>query len=90
MHARYPLARHNFSDIYTALTFVRPPNSNYGVLKLFGQEVNLFKLRCMPAQVIVDMKGIARYVHYSKSMNDIPWRCKNVLEAGLFESVEGR
>jgi hypothetical protein len=26
----------------------------------------------MPAQVIVDKQGTARYVHYGKSMQDIP------------------
>ena len=42
------------------------------VLKLYGQEINLFKLGRMPAQVIVDKQGIVRYVHYGKSMADIP------------------
>jgi len=26
----------------------------------------------MPAQVIVDKRGVVRYVHYGKSMSDIP------------------
>jgi peroxiredoxin Q/BCP len=26
----------------------------------------------MPAQVIIDKQGIARYVHYGHSMSDIP------------------
>jgi peroxiredoxin Q/BCP len=38
----------------------------------YGQEVNLFKLGRMPAQVIVDKAGRARYVHYGHSMSDIP------------------
>ena len=42
------------------------------MLKLYGQEVNLFKLGRMPAQVIVDKNGTARYVHYGHSMSDIP------------------
>jgi peroxiredoxin Q/BCP len=42
------------------------------VLRLFGQEVNLFKLGRMPAQVIIDRQGIARYAHYGHSMSDIP------------------
>jgi hypothetical protein len=41
------------------------------VLKLYGQEVNLFKLGRMPAQVIVDRNGVARFVHYGHSMQDI-------------------
>jgi peroxiredoxin Q/BCP len=42
------------------------------VLKRYGQEVKLFKLGRMPAQVIVDKQGQARYVHYGHSMSDIP------------------
>jgi peroxiredoxin Q/BCP len=42
------------------------------VLKLYGQEVNLFKLGRMPAQVIVDKEGTARFVHYGHAMSDIP------------------
>ena len=26
----------------------------------------------MPAQVLVDRQGVARYVHYGHAMNDIP------------------
>jgi peroxiredoxin Q/BCP len=26
----------------------------------------------MPAQVVVDRQGIARYIHYGQSMEDIP------------------
>jgi peroxiredoxin Q/BCP len=36
------------------------------------QKVKLFKLRRLPAQVIADKQGMARYVHYGHSMNDIP------------------
>lgn len=54
------------------LPFIGLPNPNYSVLKLFGQEVNLFKLGRMPAQVLIDRQGIARYVHYGKNMSDIP------------------
>jgi len=34
--------------------------------------VNLFKLGRMPAQVLIDKEGIARFVHYGHSMSDIP------------------
>jgi peroxiredoxin len=54
------------------LPFIGLPNPDHSVLKQFGQEVNLFKLGRMPAQVIVDKEGIARYVHYGNSMSDIP------------------
>lgn len=54
------------------LPFIGLPDPKASVLKLYGQEVNLFKLGRMPAQVIVDREGIARYVHYGHSMSDIP------------------
>jgi peroxiredoxin len=54
------------------LPFIGLPDPKASVLKLYGQEVNLFKLGRMPAQVIVDLEGIARYVHYGHTMSDIP------------------
>lgn len=54
------------------LPFIGVPDPTSRVLKLYGQEVNLFKLGRMPAQVIVDRASIARYVHYGHSMSDIP------------------
>src|SRR5512136_1105966 len=54
------------------LPFVGLPDPQHGVLKLYGQEVNLFKLGRMPAQVIVDKDGAVRFVHYGDSMSDIP------------------
>ena len=63
-----------FADYWRkkALPFVGLPDPKHTVLKLYGQEVNLFKLGRMPAQVIVDKTGQARYVHYGHSMSDIP------------------
>jgi peroxiredoxin len=54
------------------LPFIGLPDPKASVLKRYGQEVNLFKLGRMPAQVIVDKAGVARYVHYGHSMSDIP------------------
>lgn len=54
------------------LPFIGLPDPKTSVLKLYGQEVNLFKLGRMPAQVIVDRDGVARFVHYGHSMSDIP------------------
>ena len=48
------------------------PDPEHTVLKRYGQEVNLFKFGRMPAQVVVDRAGVARFVHYGKSMRDIP------------------
>jgi peroxiredoxin len=53
------------------LPFVGLPDPEHHVLKLYGQEIKLFKFGRMPAQVLVDKEGIARYVHYGKSMSDI-------------------
>lgn len=54
------------------LSFIGLPDPGHSVLKLYGQEINLFKLGRMPAQVIIDREGIVRWVHYGKSMSDIP------------------
>ena len=54
------------------LPFIGLPDPTHSVLKRYGQEVNLFKLGRMPAQVLIDKQGIARYAHYGKSMSDIP------------------
>lgn len=54
------------------LPFVGLPDPSHTVLKLYGQEVNLFKLGRMPAQAIVDREGVVRWIHYGHSMSDIP------------------
>jgi len=55
-----------------SLPFIGLPDPAHSVLKLYGQEVNLFKLGRMPAQVLIDKAGLARFVHYGHSMADIP------------------
>jgi peroxiredoxin Q/BCP len=54
------------------LPFVGLPDPKHAVLKLYGQEVSLFKFGRMPAQITIDKKGIARFVHYGHDMTDIP------------------
>ena len=63
-----------FRDFFEAndLPFIGLPDPKHSVLKLYGQQVNLFKLGRMPAQVIIDKAGVVRYVHYGHSMSDIP------------------
>src|SRR5512139_41542 len=63
-----------FAEYWRAneLPFIGLPDPKASVLKLYGQEVNLFKMGRMPAQVIVDKAGMARYVHYGHDMTDIP------------------
>jgi peroxiredoxin Q/BCP len=54
------------------LPFIGLPDPRYKVLKLYGQEIKMFKFGRMPAQVMIDRNGIARYIHYGHSMSDIP------------------
>ena len=54
------------------LPFIGLPDPKHSVLKLYAQEVNLFKFGRMPAQVTVDKKGVARFVHYGHDAADIP------------------
>ncbi len=54
------------------LPFVGLPDPAHTVLKLYGQEVKIFKLGRMPAQMLIDRSGTLRYVHYGHSMADIP------------------
>ncbi|MBN1364569.1 MAG: redoxin domain-containing protein [Syntrophaceae bacterium] len=54
------------------LPFIGLPDPEHKVLKKYGQEVSLFKLGRMPAQVMIDKSGKVRFVHYGHSMTDIP------------------
>jgi peroxiredoxin Q/BCP len=67
------------------LPFIGLPDPGASVLKLYGQEVNLFKLGRMPAQVIVDKVGVARFVHYGHAMADIP---ENSELLGLLDQLD--
>jgi peroxiredoxin Q/BCP len=68
------------------LPFIGLPDPKATVLKLYGQEVNLFKLGRMPAQVAVDRSGQARFVHYGHAMSDIP---ENSEILGLLDILNG-
>ena len=54
------------------LPFIGLPDPEHRILKLYGQEVNLFKLGRLPAQMLIDKSGMLRFVHYGHSMADIP------------------
>ncbi|TLM82327.1 MAG: alkyl hydroperoxide reductase, partial [Actinobacteria bacterium] len=69
-----------------SLPFIGLPDPTYGVLKLYGQEVDLFKFGRMPAQVLIDKAGVARFVHYGHDMSDIP---SNVEMLALIDEVNG-
>jgi peroxiredoxin len=78
-----------FSDYWRkeSLPFIGLPDPKASVLKLYGQEVNLFKLGRMPAQVLIDKAGVARFVHYGHSMSDIP---KNEEILALGDEINAR
>ena len=61
------------------LPFIGLPDPDHSVLKLYGQEIKLFKFGRMPAMAVVDREGVVRFVHYGKSMSDIP-KNEEVLE----------
>jgi len=75
-----------FADYWQkeSLPFVGLPDAQHSVLKLYGQQVNLFRLGRMPAQVLIDKAGVARFVHYGHSMSDIP---ENAEILGLADEV---
>jgi len=54
------------------LPFTGLPDPDHEVLKRYGQEVKLFKFGRMPAMALIDKSGTVRFVHYGKSMADIP------------------
>jgi peroxiredoxin len=54
------------------LKFYGLPDEEHKVLKLYGQKVDIFRLGRLPAQILVDKEGNVRYIHYGKSMSDIP------------------
>ena len=54
------------------LPFVGLPDPKHSVLKLYGQEVSLYKFGRQPAQVSIDKTGMVRFVHYGHDPSDIP------------------
>jgi len=69
-----------------ALPFTGLPDPTHSVLKTYGQEINLFKFGRMPAQLLVDKTGMARFVHYGNDMTDIP---RNSEMLALIDEVNG-
>ncbi len=54
------------------MPFVGLADPDHQAARLYDQEVTLFKLGRVPAQMIIDKQGVVRYVRYSRSMADIP------------------
>jgi peroxiredoxin len=63
-----------FAKYFTekSLPFIGLPDPKHEVLKLYGQQIKIFKFGRMPAQVLIDKNGTARFVHYGHDMTDIP------------------
>lgn len=76
-----------FSEYFrqNKLPFIGLPDPQHKVLKLYGQEVKIFKFGRMPAQVLIDKSGRVRYVHYGHEMSDIP---KNAELLALIDEME--
>jgi len=69
------------------LPFVGLPDPSHSVLKLYRQEVEIFKLGRQPAQVNIDKTGQVRFVHYGHNPSDIP---TNEEILGLLENMNER
>lgn len=54
------------------LPFIGLPDPQHTVLRRYGQQIKIFKFGRMPAQAIIDKNGVLQYIHYGKSMSDIP------------------
>jgi peroxiredoxin Q/BCP len=54
------------------MPFTGIPDPNHAIAKLYGQQVDIFKLGRMPAMFIIDKEGKIRFQHYGNSMSDIP------------------
>lgn len=67
------------------LPFIGLPDEKHVVLSLYGQQVKIFKLGRMPAQMLIDEAGILRFVHYGHGMEDIP---SNEEILGLIDSLK--
>lgn len=55
-----------------SMPFTGLPDPNHSVMNLYGQQVKIFKLGRMPAQMLITKDGILKFVYYGNSMADIP------------------
>jgi len=53
------------------MPFIGLPDPDHTVSKRYGQQVKLLKLGRLPAQLVIDKRGLIRYLHYGSSMSDI-------------------
>jgi peroxiredoxin len=67
------------------LPFTGLPDPTHVVLKLYGQQIKLFKFGRMPAQLLVDRAGLVRFICYGQDMTDIP---TNAEMLALIEQID--
>jgi len=65
------------------------PDPTHTVSKLYGQQVKLLKLGRLPAQLVIDKKGLIRFVHHGNSMSDIIENNKILLLLDQLNREEG-
>lgn len=66
------------------LPFIGLPDPRQKVLKLYGQQIKLLRFGRMPAQLLIDKRGIVRFAYYGDSMSDIP---SNAEMLGLIDKL---
>jgi peroxiredoxin Q/BCP len=54
------------------IPFIGLADPDHQAAKLYDQEVTLLKFGRVPAQMVIDRDGVVRFVHYARSMSDIP------------------
>jgi peroxiredoxin len=54
------------------MPFVGLADPEHSVANHYEQQVSLWKMGRMPALLIVDKKGIVRFMHYAENMKDYP------------------
>jgi len=54
------------------IPFIGLADPEHVTARLYDQEVTLLKFGRVPAQMIIDKDSVMRYVHYARSMSDIP------------------
>jgi len=62
-----------FEAFFTAqrIPFPGVPDPDLVILETYGQQTSWWRLGRMPAQFLIDRKGVVRFVEYGKSMRDI-------------------
>ncbi len=53
------------------MPFIGLPDPDHTVSKRYGQQVKLLKLGRLPAQLVINKRGLICYLHHGSSMSDI-------------------